>query len=109
MKVLVANIPLPNNRFLVDLNAALERHCDLVHSADQFWAMEGEADVVHLHFPEYLTYRIEAAYINGLTDELIGEVVERLRYWSERAAIVALTSRNRIQSRTSTGWRSVPG
>jgi hypothetical protein len=88
LRVLVANIPLPANRFLADLNTALAEHCDVHHSADDFWDMEGEADVVHLHFPEYLTYRIEAAYINGLTDGLIAEVSERLRYWSERAAIV---------------------
>ena len=88
MRVLVANIPLPANRFLVDLNAALKGHVNLVHSHETFWAMEGEFDVVHLHFPEYLTYEIEQAYEHGLTDELIAACETRLRHWSQRAAIV---------------------
>jgi hypothetical protein len=50
--------------------------------------MEGEYDVVHLHFPEYLTYEIQDAYHKGLTDALIASVAERLHYWADRARIV---------------------
>src|SRR4029078_3644607 len=53
MRVLVANIPMPLNRFLVDLNGALSQLAEIVHSSDAFWNMEGHFDVVHLHFPEY--------------------------------------------------------
>ena len=88
MRVLVANIPLPTNRYLVDLNSALSELCVLNHSSDEFWNMRGEYDVVHLHFPEYLTYEIQDAYINGLTDDLIRAVAERLAYWSARATII---------------------
>jgi hypothetical protein len=88
MRVLVANIPLPQNRFLVDLNEALAEQVELVHSHEAFWAMEGAFDVVHLHFPEYLTYEIEEAYESGLTDTLISALEERLRFWAERSRIV---------------------
>jgi hypothetical protein len=88
MRILVANIPLPANRFLQDLNGALSELCEIVHSSDTFWNMQGEFDVVHLHFPEYLTYEVERAYIGGLTDELIAAVAERLAFWSERSVIV---------------------
>lgn len=88
MRVLVANIPLPANRFLVDLNSAIAEHCELEHSSDVFWAMNGAADVVHLHFPEYLTYEIERAYLQGLSDDLIAKVAERLKYWADRAVII---------------------
>lgn len=87
-KVLVANIPLPANRFLVDLNTALKQRCDLTHSSDAFWNMEGEFDVIHLHFPEYLTSDIQDAYQSRLTDSLIAEVEKRLQYWCERSRIV---------------------
>ena len=88
MRVLVANIPLPENRFLVDLNAELEQRCEIVHDSDAFWAMEGDYDIVHLHFPEYLTFEIQDAYRAGLKDELIEQVRRRLEFWSERARIV---------------------
>ncbi|MBA2707459.1 MAG: hypothetical protein H0U59_06615 [Gemmatimonadaceae bacterium] len=88
LRVLVANIPLSANRFLVDLNEALARQCEVVHGGDSFWTMTGEHDVVQLHFPEYLTYDIEASYRNGLTAETIDAVETRLRYWSGRASIV---------------------
>ena len=87
MRVLVANIPLPHNRFLRDLNGALERHCEVVHASDEFWDMNGEYDVVHLHFPEYLTFEIEQAYRTTLTRALIEATAERLDYWSQRASI----------------------
>lgn len=88
MRVLVANIPLPENRFLVDLNTALSSRCELVHSSDAFWGMEGDFDVVHLHFPEYLTYEIERAYNTELTDSLVAAVDERLNFWASRSTIV---------------------
>lgn len=88
LRVLVANIPLPANRFLVDLNEALSETCAVEHSSDAFWSMQGEYDVVHLHFPEYLTYEVEAAYHHGLSDDLIRQVEERLRHWAARSVIV---------------------
>lgn len=88
LRILVANIPLPGNRFLADLNAELEKQCGLVHSSDMFWNMEGDYDVIQLHFPEYLTLQIEAAYKQGLTDELIAETAKRLEFWAGRAKLV---------------------
>ena len=88
MRLLVANIPLPHNRFLVDLNEALAKQVDLTHSHEAFWEMNGDYDVVHLHFPEYLTYEIERAYTEGMPEGLLEELEARLRYWSERAVLV---------------------
>jgi glycosyltransferase involved in cell wall biosynthesis len=88
MRVLVANIPLPTNRFLVDLNAGLSLRVGLLHSSDVFWRMEGDFDVIHLHFPEYLTYELQDAYINGLTAELIEAVRVRLDHWAARSQII---------------------
>lgn len=88
LRVLVANIPLPTNRFLVDLNLALSAHCELEHSSDRFWSMQGRYDVIHLHFPEYLTFETQAAYIAGLEPELIEQVRQRLEFWAATAKIV---------------------
>lgn len=88
MKVLVGNIPLPENRFLVDLNGALETSCNLKHDPDDFWQMRGDYDIVHLHFPEYATFELEHAYQTGLSDELIAETQTRLQYWSEHSTLV---------------------
>lgn len=86
--MLVAQIPMPLNRFLVDLNTQLAQGCRLRHDSDEFWNMDGDCDVVHLHFPEYLTYAIEQAYVHGLTDALIADTERRLRYWADRARLV---------------------
>ena len=88
MRLLVANIPLPQNRFLVDLNKALSSHVDLTHDENMFWSMQGDFDVVHLHFPEYLTFEHEQQYVHGLSDDLIAATEERLRFWGERAKLV---------------------
>jgi len=88
MRILVANIPLPTNRFLADLNDALSKHVEITHDADLFWNMQGDFDLVHLHFPEYLTFGHQDAYVKGLTDELIEATEERLRYWGQRARLI---------------------
>ena len=88
MKILVGSIPMPMNRFLVDLNQALSTRSELTHDANAFWDMQGEFDVVHLHFPEYLTFEIQESYRTGLTNELIAATEKRLRYWAERSTIV---------------------
>ena len=84
------------NRFLVDLNAEIANQCTVHQSSDDFWAMRGEFDIVHLHFPEHLSYEIEKAYFDGiasgpesgLTDSLIGATEQRLKYWAQRARLV---------------------
>lgn len=88
MRILVAQIPMPQNRFLVDLNTEIAQHCELQHSSDVFWNMKDEFDVIHLHFPEYLTFVHQDAYTIGLTDELIAETATRLEYWAQRAKLV---------------------
>lgn len=96
MRVLVAQIPMPQNRFLADLNTEISKQCSIHHSSDDFWNMQGEFDVIHLHFPEHLTYEIEKYYFSGikdgpqhgLTDEMIAETAKRLEYWSSRAKLV---------------------
>lgn len=96
MRVLIAQIPMPENRFLIDLNTEIARSCEIHHSSDDFWQMRGDFDIVHLHFPEHLTYEIERAYFqglergpqHGLQDSLIAQVEERLKYWSARARLV---------------------
>lgn len=89
MRILVGNIPLPGNRFLVDLNAAIAQHHDLVHDHNQFWNMEGDFDLVHLHFPEYLTQQVQQAYFDDALDNvLFSEIEVRMQFWASRAKIV---------------------
>jgi hypothetical protein len=80
VRVLVAQIPMPTNRFLVDLNLQLSKSCDIIHNSDNFWELRGDYDIIHLHFPEYLTFQIQDAYINGLDTALIAETEKRLQY-----------------------------
>ena len=87
MKILVGNIPLPANRFLVDLNDGLATRNEVTHDHDAFWNMEGEFDVLHLHFPEYMTFEIEQAYKNELTTDLMQQIETRLKFWSDRCPI----------------------
>jgi glycosyltransferase involved in cell wall biosynthesis len=88
MRVLVANIPLPTNRFLIDLNEAISQFADVVHSSDLFWRMEGDFDVVHLHFPHYLTFEVERASQTSLTEGLSRAIEQRMHYWASHARIV---------------------
>jgi len=88
MKILTANIPLPQNRFLVDLNAAIGISAQIIHDENLFWQQQGDFDVVHLHFPEYLTFAHQDAYVQGLGDDLIQATAERLASWGQRSKLV---------------------
>ena len=88
MRILTANIPLPLNRFLVDLNAAFSKHADITHDAELFWSRQGQFDVVHLHFPEYMTAQHESQYASGLSDQLIEETEACLNWWGHRSKLV---------------------
>ena len=50
--------------------------------------MQGDFDVIHLHFPEYMTFAHQDAYVKGLSDDMITATVERLQYWGQRARLV---------------------
>jgi hypothetical protein len=88
LKILVGNIPLPQNRFLVDLNDSLAKKHEVVHCPDTFWNVAGDFDVLHLHFPEYMTFAHEDAYRTGLDNELIEATVSRLSFWRKKTKIV---------------------
>jgi glycosyltransferase involved in cell wall biosynthesis len=88
MEVLIANIPLPQNRFLVDLNAAIGKSARITHDEQLFWDRRGEFDVVHLHFPEYMTHAHEDAYQRGLEQSLIDATEDCLAWWGRRAKLV---------------------
>ncbi|WP_309400655.1 glycosyltransferase [Cerasicoccus maritimus] len=89
MKILVANIPLPGNRFIVDLHEALEEQSiEIEYSHETFWNMQGDFDVVHYHFPEYVTFEVQDAYQTQLTEAFVKEIEKRLKYWADHARIV---------------------
>ncbi|QDV69536.1 hypothetical protein Poly24_32520 [Rosistilla carotiformis] len=88
MRILVANIPLPTNRFLIDLNQSIGRRHEVIHDHESFWNQEGDFDLVHLHFPEYMTFEIQDAYRGALTDDLLAETEKRLLFWAHTAKIV---------------------
>lgn len=96
IRMLCAQIPMPQNRFLVDLNNSLEKSCSITHSSERFWNMEGDYDIVHIHIPEHMTYAIEEEYFSGLkhgpehglTQRMIDETCLRLKYWADKSHIV---------------------
>jgi len=89
MNILVANIPLPGNRFIIDLHEALEKQrVNIEFSHETFWEQRGDFEVVHLHFPEYLTPEVQEAYQKELTESLMGEIEARLKYWADRSRII---------------------
>jgi hypothetical protein len=88
MRILIASIPLPQNRFLVDLNAELSKSAQIIHDEKLFWDCRGNFDIVHLHFPEYMTFAHQNAYQQGLEQSLIDATEEHLAWWGQRAKLV---------------------
>jgi len=106
MRILVGTVDMDRNRFFRDLNTELARKTQLNRSSDDFWEMRGEYDVVHLHYPEYLTPTLQQACEGRiLTDDLMAEAERRFKFWADRARVV-ITRHNLLphRARNDLAW-----
>ena len=89
MKVLEAAIPQNHNRYFADLCDALSERCSLLHDHEVFWDARGDFDIVHIHWPEYLSYQIERGVVGGTIDaDLLCELKEKLEAWKNKSVVV---------------------
>ena len=90
MKILFACIPIPGNRFVEDLKTGLEAHAEVVWDYKEFWTCNSHYDVVHIHWPEYLSYELESYLGNTdpIPDALWQKTIDCLEYWNKHALIV---------------------
>ena len=95
MKILIACIPTPGNRFVLDLKEGLEVYVNVFWEADAFWKCEDQFDVVHIHWPEYLSYKLEAYLSNNksIDSHLWKDLKQCLEHWSKHSKII-LTRHN---------------
>lgn len=90
MKILFANFILQGNRFMEDLKIGLEQHAEVVWDYEAFWKCDQEFDVIHLHWPEFLSYEVQK-YVyttDPFPKELFNEIETCLKYWKKNATIV---------------------
>jgi len=91
LKILFANIPTPGNRFVVDLKEGLEQHADVVWDHQEFWNMKNEYDIIHIHWPEFLSFELESYLYKpeeSIPQELWRKTMNCLEYWSKNAKII---------------------
>ena len=82
-RILFANIPTPGNRFVIDLKEGLEKYADVVWDYNEFWSMENHFDIIHIHWPEYLSFELES-YLHKsgpIPNSLWRSLIECLEFW----------------------------
>jgi len=94
LRILVACIPTPGTRFLEDWKSGIASSCDVIHDHLLFWDGEGDFDVVHIHWPEYLSFEIEKSLGRRLEEGVIPRLSERLRHWRGRSARIVVHRHN---------------
>lgn len=90
MKILIACIPVPQNKFMTDMVDGLESFATVTWDFKEFWNMQNDYDIVHIHWPEYLSFEIES-YLkttDNLPQQLWNDLESCLDYWSNHATIV---------------------
>lgn len=89
MKILLAFTTNDHhNPFVNELKGALEiAGCDVIWSLEKFWKMEGNFDVVHIQWPEYLFNP------GPLTEEKINSLKTILDFWKKHSCLI-LTRHN---------------
>lgn len=91
LKILFANIPTPGNRFVVDLKEGLENYADVTWNHEEFWKMENEYDIIHIHWPEYLSFELESYLYKpeeSIPQELWDKTINCLKHWSRHSKII---------------------
>jgi hypothetical protein len=90
MKVLIACIPTPKNRYLLDLKIGLEAYAYVVWDEKEFWNMENEYDVIHIHWPEYLSFELESHLYkkDPIPQALWDKMITCFIYWSKYSKII---------------------
>jgi hypothetical protein len=94
LRILLACIPAPGTRFLEDWKNSLATDCDVVHDHHEFLHGDGPFDVVHFHWPEYISFEVEAALLGELPDTLIAGVLDRIKFWKTRGSRVVVHRHN---------------
>lgn len=90
MKVLIACIPNPLNSYMSDLVDGLSTFATVTWDYKEFWKCENTYDIVHIHWPEYLSFEIES-YLktnDPLSKDLWERLINCLDYWEQHSTIV---------------------
>ena len=91
LKILFANIPTPGNRFVLDLKEGLEQYGNVIWDHQEFWNMKSEYDIIHIHWPEYLSFELESYLYKpeqSIPKPLWDKTITCLDYWSKNAKII---------------------
>ena len=76
---------------MLDLKEGLEQHADVVWDHQEFWNMKNEYDIIHIHWPEYLSFELES-YLYKPSESIPNEIWEKtincLEYWSKKSKII---------------------
>lgn len=94
LRVLVACIPAPGTRFLADWKNSLSADCDVVHDHNEFLTGESHFDIVHFHWPEYISFEVEAALAGQLSAMTMELVLNRIKYWKDQGSRVVFHRHN---------------
>lgn len=75
----------------------LESHATVLWDFEEFWTMNKDFDIIHIHWPEYMSFEIESYLHNtkALSNELWDRIIECFEYWSKKATII-YTRHNRF-------------
>lgn len=73
-----------------DLVEGLSSFAEVTWDFQEFWKMENDYDIVHIHWPEYLSFEVES-YLNNsedLTSDLWNRIEECCKHWHHRSTLV---------------------
>lgn len=90
MKILFACFPLKYNLFMDDLKKGLEAHAEVTYDFEEFWACKNHYDIVHIHWPEFLSYEIQKYLWETcpVPEDLIQRIKNCMEYWKKHSTII---------------------
>lgn len=73
-----------------DLKLGLEEYAEVVWDYEEFWKCENEYDIVHLHWPEFLSYEVQSYVWETcpFPEALINKIKACLEHWKKHSTIV---------------------
>jgi len=75
---------------MTDLVEGMQKHAEVIWDEDEFWKCENDYDIIHLHWPEYLSYEMwtQLGNTTPIPEDLMQRLISSLEHWKKNSTIV---------------------
>jgi len=108
MRVLIVAKEGNRNTFVLNLKSALAKFSNVDCSIDKFWNSSDTYQIIHLQWPELLSFMISRKSFSP-TNQRLKKIKKRLIYWKDKGTKLIITRHNILPHHSSRNYEILYG